>query len=280
MRRLIAFALLCLTPAWAAREIINGAGDTSIIITASSLTILQGSDMSAGLWIKIGAGATAGGVIFSRSCNIALPQPDELWMTYGLLLAGASTAWDITYRHENSSAQTNTWDINLSNDTWYYLGITRDVTGKTVNLYYGTAASALTNPTAYTYTLNPDGAATSTGLRFFKRNVCGGSTNALLDDVTVAHFGLWSRELTANEHVTWSGGRRPSGAILLEMPFTCDSPEPDWSGNNLDTSTIGSNINCASNPPIGPTYAQHPPSLWPLLWERLATAFIGGWRWR
>ena len=98
--------------------------------------------------------------------------------------------------HENSSGTNNQVDFttSLSEDTWYHIVFTRDVSEKTVKCYIDGSLHG-----SGTYSNNPTTTASTLPLRTGGNNFSGaansdGHFNGLLDEVSI-----WDRVLTASE---------------------------------------------------------------------------------
>lgn len=225
---------------YAARNIANAA--TGNIAFGNSATHRLLGDMSLGIWVKFGSGfPTAGGAIVTREGGVGETEADNSCIfVYAL---GTSGAWDIAYIHENAAGtnNANTWDMNLANATWTYIGISRDATANTVILYTGTGGGAIATQTTYNYAADATGCNAGTeGLWLGIRS--DGSTSQA-DDFTFANFTLWNRVLAVGEHQSLMHNSIPeqTGIVALS-PIIGASPEPDWSGNAFNGTVTGTTV--------------------------------------
>lgn len=129
------------------------AGGTDAVNWGTGAGFNLHSDMSLGIWVKFSA--SAAGTIIARGGTGATSAFND---AFGLYVAGASNAWNVTYKHFNGTQVLNsiTFTTNIPNDTWKYIGFSRDATAKTVSLYVGDGLNIALIATS-SYANNPDG---------------------------------------------------------------------------------------------------------------------------
>jgi hypothetical protein len=227
-----------------ARNIASGA--TGLVNFGNRAAQL--GDLSVGIWVKLGAGSNTGTAIITSGATTENEVDNEyLW----LAIAGASNAWDLAYLHEydNGANQSNTFNTNLNNGVWYYVGLTRNVTAKTVDLYLGDGITISLFGT-YTYTTDPTGGGgANTRFCLFRR---GDGATAQLDDATLANLTFYTRTLSLGEHAMLMLGRVPQGNLLVWAPLWGSSPEVDLSGNGYKGTVTSTTV--ADGPPVAPPF--------------------------
>lgn len=206
----------------------------------------QVGDISLGVWVKLGTGVDSGDIIAGYSeAGETQAENFSFWLT----LSGSANAWDIQIGHEYDSGKnvSTTFNTNLQNDRWYYVGISRDATGKTFTLYVidDTGTTTVYGPTVYS--ANPNGG-DSTGCRLMLFNP-NGSSFGYLDGALLSNFIYHSRALSQVEHEAQALGTPSSTGLILWAPLGQGTPEPDWGPNGYSGAVTNATIS-ADAPPI------------------------------
>lgn len=121
-------------------------------------------NIALGVWVMFPSNAS--GPILSQGHHLGVHG-----MNFQLLVEGVSGAWDLRYKHQyGGTFGTNVtvehlFDTNLPNNTWIFVGLSRVIASKQINLYVGyeggepqlvdawqyTSYSEPANPAGYTY---------------------------------------------------------------------------------------------------------------------------------
>lgn len=214
-----------------ARNIANGATGKISYGNSSNLKIL--GDLSIGIWAKFRSGSAAGSVIVQRSKDDEVEASNA---TIYLDTQGSSNAWDIRYIHEYGAGtnETTTFDTNLLDGHWYYIGISRNITAKTVKLYLGDGYKVRLFET-YTYTNQPTG---GTDVNCYLTLFSKYEGTAQLDDASLSFFTYHSRALSEAEHQAQMQGTVSSDSLLINAPDLLD----DLSPGNYDGTATGTTL--------------------------------------
>lgn len=207
----------------------------------SSVFNLHGS-MSIGVWLKLPSNAT--GMIIGRVKSGTLQAYNA---AYELVVAGSSGAWDVRYVHDTgprsggSGTTLHTFNSNLGNDTWYYVGLSRDSSAKEISLYVGNGSTVSLIET-WGYTNDPDGG-TDPLVELQVGNIVGGSggygEGPLIG--TIDDHLIWSRALSSTEHEN-AMKNSPSATNLLLRCKMGDTPEVDLSATGASGAVTGTTI--------------------------------------
>ncbi len=216
---------------------------TDRIAWGNSAALRITGDASLGVWLKVGAG----------SSNVWLVQRGEVGTvqasnhTIGLLLDGAAGSWDIRSLHDYgdggpSEGENHTFDTNIPNDSWRYVGISRDTTAKTITLYLGNFASIVEIET-WGYTNNAEGGSSSDA-QFTIGDVPNGAgwQGDAATEVTFGHVAYYERSLSAEEHSLIMTCAPPLQGLLLFTKLEGASPETDLSGNGYAGTVNGTSV--------------------------------------
>lgn len=215
----------------------------------SALNVI--GNLSVGIWVKLGAGAgtPADGVILQRG-NFGGGGAEANNIGVYLYLTGSSGAWDIGYLHQFSGGTIegpHVFDTNIANDTWAYIGISRDTTAKTVTLYLMTGG-VFSTIESWGYTNNPTGG-TDAGCRLTEFTREGGQQQ--LDDCSLAQFTYYNTLLSANQHLQNALGIPAWGPNLLLFSPHWGPGSPDWDlSGNVRIGTLTTTITDPTHPPI------------------------------
>lgn len=198
-------------------------------------------DMAVGLWLKLPSDAQF--TLIGYGGDSWLSQERE--HPWQLLIQGASNAWDIRYHHNwyeggipCESVELD-FDTNLANQTWYYIGVSRDATAKTVSLYKATCGGALALVSSQSYTDNPTADIGTDASCHLDVGYCPfsgvwwGPGKCTIED----HY-IWDRVLTCAEHQKAMAGEPSTSGLLLACVMG-DDPEQDTSSNGHSGTVTG-----------------------------------------
>ena len=205
--------------------------------------------MSIGIWFNPGPGVDGLAVIVARSVE------GEAEADNAAFFFDVQAGIDVRYIHEygSGSNEANTFNTNLSQGVWRYIGVSRDATAKTVKMWIGDGET-LTLIDTYTYTNAPTGGThASASLRLFG---VAGTANKALEDASLAKFTLHDKPLTLGEHYAQMLGRPPLENLIIWSPLGESSPEPDWSGNGYIGTLSGTSTVVAGPPTATPFIGQ------------------------
>lgn len=191
-------------------------------------------DMSFGAWIKLPPNAN--GTVVSRGYGGTAQAEND---SYKLGVAGTTGAWNLNYSHDYGAGpfESHEFTCAIPNNTWKYVGFTRDATAKTIKLWVGDA-EALTLIETWTYTNNTDGG-TDANCKLMigtYANYAGGVSWSAPFVGTIQEHYVWGEKRTQAEHLLAAQGLPPAGSLLLAC-FMGQTPEIDVSGDS-HTSTI------------------------------------------
>lgn len=189
-------------------------------------------DLSIGMWIKLESAST--GWLISNSARF-------FEWPYSLFVSGSSGAWNITYRHTNSGDIDIAFPAALLNDKWYYIGISRDASLKTVTMYRGDESGNFSTVGTGTYGTNPaSGGAFSPPHLYIGNAVTGDGNDHYLDGTVEEHY-IWQRAIGAGEHSQAMVGSPPATDLVLACQMG-DSPEIDTSGSGFSGTVTGTTL--------------------------------------
>lgn len=216
----------------------NFALSTDILNWGTSTAYKLLGNVSFGFWTKLSNNAA--GIFMGRGKN-GLTQATNT--CYAATVAGVSGGWNIFYYHDYgvNLSETHTFNTNIPNDSWYYVGLSRDNSAKTVTCYLGAGATILTMGT-FTYTNSPDGATDST-LALTLGNQIGGQggfNDGPLKGNLEEHY-LSSSVWTSTDHLNAMQGSPNASGLLLQCQMG-NNPEVDLSGNGGSGAVTGTTL--------------------------------------
>jgi Concanavalin A-like lectin/glucanases superfamily len=233
--KLLVLLLLLLLPlnTFGARD-FDGSNDKIDFGNSSELAIT--GDLSFGIWLQIDNLATSADMICFYGGN---SENEEDNFIFYFDVQGSPNAWDLRYLHEYSSGsnELNTFNTNITNSTWTYVAITRDVSANTVDLWTALPGATLSNIGTFSYTNDPTGGAGSGAELAIGEAVTGSQDlNGILADLV-----LYDRALTVEEHQqNMTGNIIKDSNLKFHGPLWGSSPEPDLSGNTNNGTVSGS----------------------------------------
>ena len=211
-------------------------GGSNAINYGYSADYLLLGDMSMGLWAKFASTTVSGGILMQygqRGAAVAGNHP------YLLMVVGSSANWNIQYFHEydlsevTDTPESHTFSTGIGDNAWHYIGISRDDSAKTVDLYIGPLGGSVSHAGTFTYTNSPAGG-TSTASRLQVGNQPGGGApfgNVPLSGGTIQEHYLWDGVvLSSGDHQSAMDGEPPSSGLILSVPVLGNEPEIDVVG--------------------------------------------------
>jgi len=222
-----------------AREFAAG---TDGVDYGNSLTFNVLGDLSVGVWLKLPS--TAAGTIITRGYNSATVSKNSC---FDLNVKGSSGAWEIQYYHDPadggvSEDDKHNFSTALANDTWYYIGFSRDATAKTVSMFVGDGVTVALIQT-WTYPTDPTGGSDS-AVHLSIGQLAGGYSGNVSDAPlvgTVEEHYIWSRKLSLAEHQDAMRGS-PSPTNLILDCLMGNSPEVDLSPTGASGTVTGTTL--------------------------------------
>jgi len=193
-------------------------------------------DMAIGFWIKLPSNA-AGPIIGYFYITTGVDAP------FVVQVAGSSDSWGIKYGHDYSGGvQEHTFSANLRNSQWYYIGLTRDGTAKTVALYVSNG-STISLIETWSYSFAPGGSVSQSRL------AVGFSPDGLTDSHiptarltgTLQEHYIWSSVRTSDEHLAASNGNPITTDLVLRCQMG-NTPEQDLSSAHAIGTVTGTTL--------------------------------------
>jgi len=224
-----------------ARKFLTGDG----IDWGNSISLFVSGDLSFGAWIKIDAsGVSSPGTIAQRGVNGTTLDTVH---SFALRVTGSPAPYSVGYFHDYGNGsfgeqEGNLFATNLSAATWYYVGISRDNTAKTVSLYTGIQGATpvtLIQVAGYTNQVNSAGG-TSASCKFTVGYQA--PTSNRLNNVAIGQFVYFSRALTELEHSLVKACAPPVNNLLLWAKLLGVSPETDLSSSGFTGTVTGTTV--------------------------------------
>lgn len=211
-------------------------GGTDGIVYGNNAIFRITGDLAIGLWLKLPSNAV--GCILQYGVNGSSEAENH---NYGVLVVGASGAWDIQYFHDHDNNQyldtLHDFNANIANDVWRYVGITRNATAKTITLYIGTPAGVVTLIETWVYPYNTTGGTDPT----CKLTVGHQNTISPLKGTLQEHY-LANVAWTQAQHESAMRGDPPLAGLVLSVPILGASPEVDVSSTGASGTVTGTTV--------------------------------------
>lgn len=196
------------------------------------------SDVTIAFWVKIPSNSVALGSILQFTDGSA--SGDTGWTNYAVHVNGSSGAWSIHYGHQYAgfSEETHDFSTNIPNDTWKFVALVRDATGKTVTCYTGdVGGSSVSNAGTFTYVNVPSGGSAASLVLGFALG--HGDTFNLVG--TIEEHYVYNRQLTTDELAAVMQRNAPLNGMVLGS-LMGDTPEKDISGNGGSGAVTGTTL--------------------------------------
>jgi len=199
-------------------------------------------NLSIGMWIKLPS--TAQGCLICDGLGGSL-NSSTAW-PYFMSIAGSSGSWSIIVGHDTATSNINNasspFAAAIPNDTWVYLGLSRDTTAQTYMLYKSDGTSITTVGT-FAYSGNPPSTAgTATGSQVILSSADYRADLALIHLVgSVEEHYVAARAWSSSEHLLAAQGNPPSGSLVLAC-LMGNTPEVDISGSGLSGTVTGTTL--------------------------------------
>jgi hypothetical protein len=212
-----------------------GAGVSRFLITG---------DLSLGVWLKLPSNATKGVIIEYGQKGVTMANNTPFYIGVSPYLGGPND-WSIHYFHDYNSSITEQTDYasHLANDTWYFIGLVRDDTAKTIKLYKAQVGdTSLTFVSSFSYTHSPNGGTDPANALTLGSQVGGEGTegDGPLTGTIEEHY-VWNRTLTTTELLSAMAGNPPLNGLVLGCKMG-DTPEVDISGNGASGVVTGTTL--------------------------------------
>lgn len=200
-------------------------------------------DMSFGCWLKMSATSVVKGAIVAHGPTTS--NAEAYNHLYWLLSVGTSNAWDLLYYHEygaSGTGESHTFDSNIANDVWRYVGFSRDATAKSIALYVGDGNN-ITLVETWVFTNSPTGGTHASNELVIgdTQGGTGGLGNVPFEGIIAEHM-IWNRTLTQAEHVLAMQKQPPLSGLKLWCLLAGTSPEVDYSGNGHSGTVTGTTV--------------------------------------
>ncbi len=228
------------TAALRAREFARSRTTDAVNWGPGSLFRLIAS-MSAGVWCMLPSNAR--GTILFRGFDSSTTEAQN--DAFKLGVTSSSTPFSLNYSHDYGAAggfEDHDFAAAIPVDTWRYVGFSRDDTAKTVSLYVGNGVIG-SFIEAWAYTHSPTGGTDPACQMLVGTNgfdIGGQWFSGPLEGTLEEHY-IWSRSITAAEHLLASQGNPPTSGLLLACAMGT-SPEIDNSGNGGSGTVTGTEL--------------------------------------
>lgn len=223
----------------AGKQARSFAGGTDKVDYGNASVFNLHGDMSLGIWLKLSSSAF--GTLIERESSVATGTGDN--RAFALAVGGVSGSWSIFYQHDagssSSAAASHTFITAIPNDTWVYVGFSRDATAKTITLYLGDGSTTRLIET-WTYTTQPDGGTDSACTLKLGTGGGDGTRWGALVGILEEHY-IWSRALSQSEHQDAMRGS-PSPTDLILDCLMGNSPEVDLSPTGASGTVTGTTL--------------------------------------
>ncbi len=171
-------------------------------------------DLSFGCWVKLGGVTGYSSIVFQGNDGSSASGTNDLYKLGVGPTSGSPGFFDIGYSHEYGSASSiTTIGVGgaLKAGIWYYLGISRDATAKTVKFYVGNQLSVTLRNTG-AYSNNADGGQDSSTKLIIGNQIT--SNGYPFNGVIQQHY-LWNRVLSQSEHLAAANANPPTSGLVM-----------------------------------------------------------------